>query len=254
MKVALIGDVHANLPALEAVFDHAGEMDVQFYWNIGDFVGYNAFPDEVVRYLNRPDVTSIIGNYDQKVLKVEKKLEKWSQTKAPEKVTSFLWSYRALSPESRRFLAALPEQLRLEVEGRQVVLVHGSPASIEEHLLPDTPIERMRELAALAGANIVVCGHSHQAFARWVEDTLFINTGSVGRQDDGDPRACYAVLTLDAHRTEVKHYRVGYDIARAVQKIRDSGLPEEFAQMVFLGRSFDAVKMRRTPSKKEIRP
>ena len=68
MSVALIGDVHANLPALEAVLDHAAGQGVDAVWNVGDFVGYGAFPDEVVRRLRREGVLSIVGNYDLKVL------------------------------------------------------------------------------------------------------------------------------------------------------------------------------------------
>ena len=76
MKVALIGDVHANLPALEAVLTHAYQQGVEAIWNVGDFVGYGAFPDGVVKRLQNENALSIIGNYDAKVLKVNEKLDK----------------------------------------------------------------------------------------------------------------------------------------------------------------------------------
>ena len=81
MKVALIGDVHANLPALEAVLAHAhgseNEQSVEAIWNVGDFVGYGAFPNEVIQRLRDEDALSIIGNYDQKVLQFKKEKKKW---------------------------------------------------------------------------------------------------------------------------------------------------------------------------------
>ena len=76
MKVALIGDVHANLPALEAVLADAHQHGVEAIWNVGDLVGYGAFPDEVVQILRQEEVLSIVGNYDIKVLKVKKKKKK----------------------------------------------------------------------------------------------------------------------------------------------------------------------------------
>ena len=76
MKIALIGDVHANLPALEAVLDHARKQGVEAIWNIGDWVGYNAFPNGVVELLRQEHALSIVGNYDLKVLRFKKKQEK----------------------------------------------------------------------------------------------------------------------------------------------------------------------------------
>lgn len=243
MNIGLIGDIHANLPALEAVFAHATLNGVQEFWNIGDFVGYNAFPEESVRFIQQhANVTSIIGNYDLKVLKIEKKREKWSATKAPEKMLSFEWTYEQLSNESKSYLDALPEQREIPIEGRRVLLTHGSPASHDEHLLPGTPVERMRELAGMTDANVIIFGHSHVPFARMVEGKWFINTGSVGRPDDGDPRAAYAILSLEEGDLEVVHFRIPYDIERAVEAIRRAGLPEDFAQMIRQGRNLDSIQ------------
>ena len=93
----------------------------------------------------------------------------------------------------------------------------------------------------MAEADVVVCGHSHRAFARKVGGVWFINTGSIGRADDGDPRACYATLHITARRVRVTHHRIDYDIARAVSAIRQRGLPEAFADMLLQGRCLDDV-------------
>lgn len=241
MKVALIGDAHANLPALNAVLAQAERQGVDAVWNVGDFVGYGAFPDEVVQRLQRDCAANIIGNYDMKVLRVKEKRDKWRKSKTPEKWLAFEWAYEHLSKPSRKYLRSLPKQARLEMEGKRVLLVHGSPASPDEHLLPESPAGRLAELAQMADADVVVCGHSHRAFARKVEGVWFINTGSVGRPDDGDPRACYAVLQMKPGFFQARHYRVEYDVESAARAIRERGLPEAFAQMVVQGRSLDAV-------------
>lgn len=247
MKLALIGDVHANLPALEVVLDHARQQEVEAIWNIGDFVGYGAFPDEVVKRLIKEKAISIIGNYDLKVLKYPKKKKKWRKSKMPQKWFAFKWAYENLSKKSRKYLLSLPEETRLIEGGKHILLTHGSPASNEEHLTPDTPEQRLRELARMTEsenipkADVIICGHSHREFVRQVEATWFINTGSVGRPDDGDPRACYATLQLDHQGMRAKHYRLKYDVDRAVAAIREKGLPEVFAQMLIQGRDLETV-------------
>jgi hypothetical protein len=93
----------------------------------------------------------------------------------------------------------------------------------------------------MAEADVIIVGHSHQPFARKAGDAWFINTGSVGRSDDGDPRACYAVMAIAPGYIRVEHRRLDYDIGRAVEAIRRAGLPEEFAQMIICGRPLDEV-------------
>jgi putative phosphoesterase len=242
MKVALLGDVHANLPALETVLAHAYRQEIDAIWNIGDWVGYNAFPNEVIATLRQAGAISIVGNYDLKVLKFKKKRQQWQQTKAPLKYRAFEWADQTLTPENRRYLADLPQEIILRFKSTSVLLTHGSPASNEEWLTPDTPTERLRELAQLAGTQVVVCGHSHRPFARQVAGVWFINPGSVGRPDDGDWRAAYAILTLTGKSIAVEHFRLDYDIDRAVTALQQAGIPPEFGHMLRLGRNLDEVQ------------
>jgi len=241
MRVALIGDVHANLPALDAVLQHAEAQRVEAVWNVGDFVGYNAFPEEVVQRLRSQGAVSVIGNYDLKVLKFPAKDTKWRAKKRPEKYLAFKWAYESLSEESRMYLASLPRDVKLEAEGWRVMLTHGSPASVGEHLFVDTPEERLRELAGIAQADVIVVGHSHVAFSRQVDDVWFVNTGSVGRQDDGDPRAAYAIVDLGGEGMAVQHHRIEYDVEAAIAAIRRAGLPRAFEEMMRQGRKLDWI-------------
>jgi putative phosphoesterase len=239
MPVALIGDVHANLPALQAVLKHARDQGAEAIWNIGDFVGYGPFPNQVVKRLRKEGAQSVIGNYDQKVLEIKSKKRKWMKKRDPLKIFAFRWAYKTLSKKNRKYLRSLPEELRFEWEGRQVLLTHASPASRDEPLDANTPEARFRELAQMANADLVICGHSHRPFIRHVDGVWFINTGSVGRPDDGDPRATYAVLRSSSGQIKVEHYRVDYDVSRSIMAIREKHLPEQFAQMLRRGISLD---------------
>ena len=250
MKVALIGDIHANLPALEVVLADAHQRGVEAIWNIGDFVGYGAFPDEVVKQLQQAEALSIIGNYDAKTLNVKNK-KKWQKSKSPEKWFSFKWAYDNLSKESRKYLRSLPKEMRMEIAGKRILLTHGSPASDEEYVGPNTSEERLRELAEMAEADIIISGHSHQPFKRKFEGTWFINTGSVGRPDDGDPRSCYAIMQLRPRFFQLRHYRVEYDVGQAAAAVRERRLPEAFAQMILQGRNLDVI-LEQAPKTKQI--
>jgi putative phosphoesterase len=241
IKVALIGDVHANLPALEAVLAHARGQGIDAIWNTGDFVGYGAFPDPVVRRLWHEKALSIVGNYDLKVLKFKDKRHKWRNSKHPLKFQAFCWAYEQLTKKSRQYLRSLPWEKRFEAGGKRILLTHGSPVSDKEPLTPNTPQARLLELAQIAQVDVILCGHSHQPFARDVHDVWFINAGSVGRPDDGDPRTGYAVMDLAADYLQITHHRLEYDVERAVAEIRGCGLPEAFAQMTLQGRPLGQV-------------
>ena len=144
MKVALIGDIHANLPALEAVLAHAQEQEAKAVWHVGDFVGYGPFPNEVVQLLRkREDVLSILGNYDRKMLQFKQKQDKWRKSKSPEKYLAFKWAYQNLSKKNRKYLRFLSQELRLKVKGHRILLTHGSPESDSELLTPDTSDNRL---------------------------------------------------------------------------------------------------------------
>jgi len=240
LKVALVSDVHANLPALEAVLAHAGSRGCEAVWNAGDCLGYGAFPDETVTML-REYALNILGNYDRKVLDVKKKKTGWQESPIPEKWMAFNWAYENLSRGNRKWLESLPERRRLEVEGKSVLLVHASPLSGGEHLSHLTPLERFDTLAEAAASDVVVCGHSHEPFGIRAKGCWFVNPGSVGRPDDGDPRASYATLTLRRKVFSLRHYRVEYDVERAAEEARRRRLPESFAQMLLRGMSLGDV-------------
>ena len=252
-KIAIIADVHANLHALNAVMKDAKNRGADIFLNAGDFVGYGPFPDEVVQILSSSNVLSVIGNYDLKVIrKREAKKRKKIKT---EKQLSFEYAGKNLSKSSLDYLRSLNTEMRIKRGEKNLLMVHGSPESIDEHLTLDTPEERLKELTSIADADIVISAHSHLQFSRAVEDVTFINPGSVGRPEQGDRRATYTIL--GSNPFSVEHITVDYDVEGAADAIRKRKLPENFAQMFLRGVSLDTIieeeNERKNTSGKELK-
>ena len=241
-KIALLSDIHGNLPALEAVLEDAARRRAVQCWNLGDFLGYAPFPNEVVKQLRDVCAVSLIGNYDLKVLSFKKNRAKWRQMKSPEKYAAFEWNDAHLSGSTRTYLQSLPQQRRLEIEGCTALLVHGSPAAIDECLRARTPDRRLAELASAANTDLIVCGHSHEAFVRQVGETCFVNPGSVGRPEGEDRRASYALLEWTSGNLNVRHRRIEYDLDRVTRSVRAAGLPESFADVFRTAESLDQIR------------
>ena len=242
MKIAILSDIHGNIHALEAVLRHARSQGAaHMILNLGDCIGYGPDPEGVVRSVMGAGFINILGDYDQKVLSKKHRQEGWKSVKTADKRAMFAWTYQSLSKHARQALRSLPQQRKLEIEGLRLILSHGSPASIHEHLGPDTPAERLAQLAQDAGADVILSGHSHQAFIRRVDEVLFLNPGSVGRPDDGDPRASYAILDIANGRASAEIFRIPYPIAGAIQALRRTGLPLIFTEILRRGKNYADV-------------
>ncbi len=237
--IALISDIHANLPALEAVLADAKTRGAVAVLNAGDIIGYGAFPDETIDLIRSSPVMSVIGNYDLAVLKKRWKTKKFRNKK---KHLAMRWAYHNMTPGNREWLSGLPDRIRLTVKGKRLLITHGSPESITEYLTGETPVSRLEKIAQTVNTDFIITGHSHAPAVREAGGTWFINCGSVGRPEDGDFRACYALLTLDP--LTIVHIRVPYDLERAVNGMKKKHLPEAFIRTISEGRPLDAVSGR----------
>lgn len=237
LTIALISDVHANLPALEAVLADAEARGASVVLHAGDLTGYGPFPNEVINLIRERHIISVIGNYDLSVLS-----KKWKRGKpaSGEKKLAMRWAYHQISDDNRTWLARLPKKVCMCVRGIPMILTHGSPDSLTEYLDYGTPDTRLHEIASAEEAKVIITGHSHRGAAREVDGVWFINAGSVGRPEDGDPRACYALLTIEPF--SVIHIRIPYEIERTVEAIQHRHLPGAFARIISEGKSLDVVQ------------
>jgi putative phosphoesterase len=138
-----------------------------------------------------------------------------------------------LSSSDIAYLESLPKELHLEIAGKRVLLTHGTPDSVDEHIYPDTPEERLRDIASKSSADVIITGHSHIQMKRVVDGVTFINPGSVGRPVDGDPQAEYAILSFKPLTVEFR--RVSYDVEALADNMRRRGVPEDRVQVLLQG-------------------
>jgi putative phosphoesterase len=126
----------------------------------------------------------------------------------------------------------LPFDLRFELAGKRVRLVHGSPRKVNEYLLEDRPARSFERIARLADCDLLLFGHTHKPWVREHGGVLFVNCGSVGKAKDGDPRGSFAVLAASDGAVSVSIERVEYDTRTVAEEIRELGLPPELAEQL----------------------
>ena len=233
MRLAILSDIHGNLHALQAVWTDVEAQRPDAVYCLGDLVGYGAYPNEVVGFVREHRIPTVLGNYDEGVgFDLDECGCAYRTIQERERGDlSLHWTQQHTSAENKGFLRGLTHQIRLEAERPYRLLVHGSPRKINEYLFEDRPHATFERLAALAGTDLLVFGHTHMPYTKRVGKTLFVNVGSAGKPHDGDPRACYALLDLGP-TTQVEFRRVAYDIAGAAQAMRQAGLPEAFAEIL----------------------
>lgn len=240
MKFAILGDIHANLDALEAVLADAAAQGATHHVCIGDIVGYNANPTECLARIRALDCPVVKGNHDE---------ESSASTEIvglnPLALSALLWTRDQLSSEDKKWL----RELRLVRQVKDFTVVHATL---------DTPgswsyvLNKFDAMSSFSYQFTQLCffGHTHvpRIYVKGLSVTVenetfitlekgrkyFINVGSVGQPRDGDWRASYAIYDAEAGTVALR--RVEYDLASAQRKILDAGLPPQLAERLAYGK------------------
>ncbi len=240
MRIAVLSDVHGNLPALEAVLEQIKPYDA--VWQLGDVVGYGPQPDEVVARLAAENAVGVRGNHDSAAIG-----ELDTDSFNDDAKAAVEWTAERITPETRKWLTALP----LRSIDAPFTLVHGSPRD---------PTWEYVYTSAIARANLsrfdtrhCLVGHTHvplvfrerksgamEATVGEAGETfkfdgarLIVNPGSVGQPRDGDPRAC--AMILDTDKNELQWHRVEYPVEQTQKLMTDAGLPRRLVARLKFG-------------------
>jgi predicted phosphodiesterase len=225
VRVAVIGDVHANLTALRAVLSDAAGIGCDAIWCVGDVVGRGPHPNEVVEELIKLEIPTVQGNWDEAVgMEREQAGSIWTSPGAEEwGQASLNWTVRVMDQDHRAWLRQLPATLRMEVDGRSVLLFHGTPLKRNEYLWADRPSRMYARIAADEGDDVFCFGHTHETMHKLVGQSHFVACGSVGCGSHS--RARYAVIYLGQPDLAVGFRSVDYDSTGVAADLARAGLP-----------------------------
>lgn len=241
MKIAALYDIHGNLPALNAVLEELKEVQPDRIVVGGDIVP-GPLPGQTLERLFQlgDQVRTIRGNGDREVamtfdgqsLSLRHSEQVWA---------SIEWVAKQLTRSQRDFLAQLPEQITVHIEGLgDILFCHATPRNDEEIFTPITPKERLNSIFAGVEQQIVVCGHTHIQFERRAGKVNILNAGSVGMPFQGRPGAYWLLISQQGYEFR----RTDYDLEAAAQEIRASGNPQ--------AQAFAEENVLKTPTAAEV--
>ena len=245
MRLAVLADVHDNLPALEAVVEDMRRHDVDGIIAAGDYVVRGPFPVETMRLLRSLDAWIIRGNTEGYVLAYHagRAPKPWYTS---DQWAALRWTCEHLDRETLDFIGSLPEQRVVALEGvAPIRVVHGTLNDPFGRLIPDGDQELLRwfreagflsrdddppgltSTFAQVDEPVLICGHTHIPWVEEKDGRMACNPGAISGALNGDPRAQYALLTWQDGRWRVEHRSVSYELDRVRQAFHDRGLLAE---------------------------
>jgi putative phosphoesterase len=251
LKIALFSDIHANLPALEAFFRDVDSKQPDVIYCLGDLVGYNIWPNEVINEIRKRNIPTIAGNYDFGIGRTSDDCGCAYKTDIENSNGSVSISFtnQIIKDGERNYLRTLPAHIKIEFQLNNdtlnLLLVHGSPRRINEYLFEDRDEKSLLRILQQADADIMCFGHTHKPYHRILNSPdenknhfrHAVNIGSIGKPKDADPRGCYVILTINdlsnihvAESIGVEFIRFNYDVEKAAKAIEDSSLPDDYAE------------------------
>lgn len=232
MKIAFISDIHANIFALKKVLEDIKKQNVDKIICLGDLVGYAPYPNEVIDLIKENNILTIQGNYDESTGEelMVCGCDYGSQKETENANKSLFWTQEEVNEENKKWLAELPKEKKMEIEGWNLYLVHGSPRKNNEYLYADS--EEVKEIADNFEFDILLSGHTHLPYFKVINGKYIVNAGSAGKPKHGNPRATYVILNIKKDSIDFTNREVKYNeekIAKAVEN--NEILPNDFAQL-----------------------
>lgn len=246
MKLAFISDIHANLPALQAVLKDIFQQQPDDIYCLGDLVNFAGWDNEVIELVRQLDITCIQGNHDEGI-GYDRDDFSFSYNNQAQKHFGHLSIQRVnqiISPDHRKFLVGLPFMLQLEFRFPfsrvRLAMLHGSLLSNNEYIHSHTPDVLLLEMMQSVNADILLMGHTHIPYHKAIfceEENRKIyrhavNVGSVGKSKSDSTDAWYCLVQIDNHTdlampesVQVQFRHVPYDTQPVIDKIKAAGLP-----------------------------
>ena len=212
MKIAVISDIHANLHALTAVINDFEKRGVTKVFALGDYAMAGPQPNETISFIITQPWEMIQGNTDKMIAEYSEELYNQVKQTFPVMAEALKYDTKVIGEKQKRFIASLPQEKTLEIEGVKIHLVHGSPRKNNENIYPDLFPETVEEMVKDSPADLILCGHTHIPCGYQLNNKkTVVNVGSVGRPMTPDAIPCYAILDIENGEFSIEHHFVDYD-------------------------------------------
>jgi putative phosphoesterase len=252
LKIAVISDIHANQPALEAVLKDIAIRQADQLFCLGDLVDFAPWPNEVIDLIRRNRITTLMGNHDERIAFDHPliPLAKHSASETVARTAAIDYTRQHISAENKAFLGSLPSRLQLNFSFSDktvsLLLTHASTRSNDEYIYEDHDAEDVATMMEEQKADVLIMGHTHQSYIRTIQagsgdavSKTAINCGSVGRSKEESPFATYLLITVsdiqnrfDANSITYELVQVAYPVEETIDGIRQSPIPDFYADFL----------------------
>jgi putative phosphoesterase len=238
VKIAIISDIHANLPALKAVLNDLDERKIDQVFCLGDLVDFAPWPNEVIELIRQERIPTLMGNHDERIAFNYPivPLAKHNGSETTARTAAIDYSRQVITPANKAFLASLPRQLQLRFSfadvSINVLLVHASTRAIDEYIYANHDPDDLKAMMSEKEADVLVMGHTHRSYIRALPDgsgssdkrfsKVAINCGSVGRSKETNPFATYLIITISGEKTAFGPDSLTFDLVHVTYPIRET--------------------------------
>ncbi len=220
MRVAILSDIHGNLVGLDACLaDLEAQGGADAIVAAGDLCLDGPKPKKVLQRLQELGALCVRGNTDRYLA------DAGEETFASHEDQIMAWTRKELGEQQLDWLRDLPFAVRIGEDDNQLLVVHANPLTDDEHLWPDADESVLERMIGNERATAIAFGHLHLPYVRMWRGKLLVNVASAGLPKDGDPRACYAIVTERSGGWQVKHRRVAFDVKKVATQLATCGIP-----------------------------
>ncbi len=238
IQIAVISDIHGNLIALNEVLKDIKKRNISQIYCLGDLVDFAPWGNEVISLMKEKGIPCLLGNHDERIafdLPIVS-LPHHGHVETASRELAIKHSKKHITLNNKSWLASLPYNIELTFKLgdsiRRILLVHASLRSNDEYVYEsDSKLEMLKQLQ-IGSIDVLFMGHTHQSFIQKIDNTLFINCGSVGRSKEMDRKASYSVLRLTTGTIKAEIVKIDYNIEHVASEIYASDIPDFYGDFI----------------------